>query len=235
MSEPAIALADVVKDYRGLRPLRVRALTVGARERVAIAGLDRAAAEVFVNLVNGATLPDSGVVRVFGESTDAIATDTAWLASLDRFGIVTERAVLLEAASVEQNMALPFSLEIDPMPADLQRRVRTLAGELSIDEATLASRAGDVPPVLRMRIHLARALAAEPRVLLMEHPTASLPREDVIPFAEIVDRLSGIRGLAVVALTDDEAFAGIVAKRRLKLNGATGVLSDARGWRRWLG
>ena len=57
---PALELAGVVKDYRGLRPLRIADLVVEEGERVAIAGLDRAAAEVFVDLVNGALLPDAG-------------------------------------------------------------------------------------------------------------------------------------------------------------------------------
>jgi ABC-type lipoprotein export system ATPase subunit len=190
---------------------------------------------VFVNLVNGAYVPDAGVVTVFGVSTAAITTDTAWLASLDRFGIVTERAVLLEGAPVDQNLALPFSLEIDPMPDDLRARVRALASDVELDEAALAMRAGEAPQAVRVRVHLARALALGPTLLLMEHPTASLERSDARPYAELVRRLADARGLTIVAVSADREFADVVASRALKLSPGTGVLSSTRGWRRWLG
>jgi ABC-type methionine transport system ATPase subunit len=232
---PIVEMHGVVKDYHGLRPLRVASLVVRERDRVVIEGLDRAAAEAFVNLVNGAYAPDSGSVQVFGVSTAAIATDTAWLTSLDRFGILTERAVLLEGAPVDQNLALPLSLEIDPMPDELRAKVRTLAAEVELADAALSMRAGEAPAGVRVRVHLARALALGPTVLLMEHPTASLDRADARPYADLVRRIAEARGLTVLAVSADREFADVVASVALKLNPGTGVLSSSRGWRRWLG
>ena len=57
---PAIEFHNVVKSYQALRPLRVAALTVAEGQRVSLTGLDRAGAELFVNLVNGAVVPDEG-------------------------------------------------------------------------------------------------------------------------------------------------------------------------------
>ena len=62
---------------------------------------------MFVHLVTGASVPDEGAVKVAGRDTRDIATDTEWLTSLDRFGIVTHRAVLLDGMSVAANLALP--------------------------------------------------------------------------------------------------------------------------------
>ena len=70
---PVVELANVSKNYHGLRPLRVAQLTVDAGEQVAILGIDQVAAEVFVNLITGATLPDSGGVKLFGRPTESIA------------------------------------------------------------------------------------------------------------------------------------------------------------------
>ncbi len=234
MSALVLEMRAVVKDYRGLRPLRVAALTVHAGDRLVIEGLDRAAAETFVNLVNGAYVPDAGTVRVFGVSTADITTDTVWLASLDRFGMVTERAVLLEGAPLDQNLALPFSLELDPMPEELRARVRLLASELELDEVTLAQRAGETSAAVRARVHLARALALDPQVLLMEHPTAALDRADARPYAELVRRVAEARALTLIAVSNDRELADIVATASLKLNPGSGVLSSTQGWRRWL-
>lgn len=231
---PVLEMQGVVKDYRGLRPLRVAALTVAPGERVAIEGFDRAAGETFVNLVNGAYAPDAGTVRVFGVSTTDIATDTAWLASLDRFGMVTERAVLLEGAPIDQNLALPFSLEIDPMPEDVRARVEALASELGIEGDALAARAGEASPAVRARVHLARALALGPELLLLEHPTASLERTDVQAYAALVRRIAESRAMTLVAVSNDREFSDAVASTSLKLNPGTGALSSNQGWRRWL-
>ena len=58
MAEPLLDVRGVSKHYGGLRPLRLAALAVGPGDRVAITGLDAPAAEILVNLLTGATLPD---------------------------------------------------------------------------------------------------------------------------------------------------------------------------------
>jgi predicted ABC-type transport system involved in lysophospholipase L1 biosynthesis ATPase subunit len=233
--EAVVEFENVTKDFHGLRPLRVASLIVRDAERVAIAGFDRITAEIFVNMINGAILPDAGDVKVFGASTSAITDDDEWLASLDRFGIVTERAVLLDGMSIAQNLALPFSLEIDPMPEDVLTRVREMARDVAIDEQLLERPAVQSALPTRLRIHLGRALAVGPRVLLMEHPTASLPRDEVPAFARTVRATVESRGIALIALTDDGEFADLVAERALKLHAGTGALTSTRGWRRFLG
>src|SRR6266542_6376005 len=124
-----VQMTGVVKNYSALRPLRIASLSVAVSERVAIGGIDAVGAEVFLNLVTGASLPDDGEIKVFGQNTAAVANGEAWLASLDRFGIVSERAVVLEGATVAQNLAMPFTLEIDPLTAATMARVRVLAEE----------------------------------------------------------------------------------------------------------
>jgi ABC-type transporter Mla maintaining outer membrane lipid asymmetry ATPase subunit MlaF len=230
----AIAVEGLVKNYQGLRPLRVGHLDVRTGERVAISGLDATAAEVFVNLVNGAILPDSGEVRVFGRATSAIVDEAEWFASLDRFGIVTPRAVLLEASTVRQNIALPFTIDIDHLEAPVCAQVAALAREVGLDESVCGQVIAHVPTAQRMRIHLARALATGPQVLLMEHPTVSVPRDQIGPLAVTVTQVAEARRLTLLAITEDTEFADAVATAHFKLQGGTGALVNARGWRRWL-
>src|SRR5206468_8644925 len=92
-------------------------------DAVALFGLDRLAAEAFVHLLTGALVPDRGDVLVGGRNTREIATDADWLRSLDRFGLVTERAVLLEGMPVSANLALPLTLAVDPLSDEMRARV----------------------------------------------------------------------------------------------------------------
>jgi len=137
VSTPVLALDGVIKAYGGLRPLRLRQLRVEAGEHVGLAGFDQTTAELFVNLVTGATLPDEGSVTIFGRATSAITDSTDWLATIEQFGIVSERAVLLEQISAAQNIAMSLTLAIDPMAPDVRAQVESLGEAVGLDAAAL--------------------------------------------------------------------------------------------------
>jgi ABC-type transporter Mla maintaining outer membrane lipid asymmetry ATPase subunit MlaF len=228
-SAPIVEISDLSKDYRGLRPLRIASLTVGAAERVAIIGLDQVTAEVFVNLVTGAALPDRGEVRLFGRPTSAITGSDDWLSVVDRFGIVSPRAVLLDALTVIQNLALPFTLEVDPVPADVRQRAAALAEEVGLSGATHDRPVGELDAGGRVRVRLGRALALDPAIIVFEHPTAELSRNDVAPVASRCRDVAVARNTATITLTTDRDFGETVASRVLALQPATGRLSGS-GW-----
>ena len=228
MSDPVLDLHSIVKQYGALRPLRIERLAIAAGEQLAIIGLDQPAAETFISVITGASLPEQGTVTVFGRSTAAIADSNDWLSTLDRFGIVSDRAVFLEPLSVIQNLAVPFSLEIEPPPPEMRARAIRLAEEVSLDPALLDRSVRDLDPVTRVYVRLARALALDPTLLVLEHPSASLPRADVARVAAAIRAISERRDLATVTLTMDQEFAAAGAARVLTLDPATGQLTEKR-------
>ena len=234
MNPPALELSGVSKSYGGLRPLRIHQLRVAAGEHVALIGLDQPMAEVFMNLVTGASLPERGDVNVFGRPTAAIADSAEWLAVVDRFGIVTERAVFLEALTLLQNLAVPLTLDIEPLPDDVARRAAELALELGIPGSQWEQPVGKLDAATRTRARIARALALDPPVILLDHPTAALDRVDVVPIGGQIRSVATRRGAAIVAVTADRVFAAAVAGRVLTLDGATGRLTESRR-SRWFG
>jgi ABC-type lipoprotein export system ATPase subunit len=231
--EPVVRIDAMSKNYAGLRPLRILELEIGAAERVAVGGVDGQAAEVLVNLVTGATLPDQGTIRVFGLPTADITDGDAWLVSLERIGIVSSRAVILEGATLQQNLALPFTLQIDPVPPSVAAQVSALAAECGIAPEHLATRAGELPPHVRVRAHVARALALTPELVLIEHPTAEVAEGERLPLATDFAAALGGRGAAALIVTLDVDFAEAVAHRSLTLQAATGALVPWRKKRGW--
>jgi ABC-type sulfate/molybdate transport systems ATPase subunit len=226
-----LELSGISKDYRGLRPLRIADLRVAAGEHVAILGFDQPSAEVFINLATGATLPDAGEVRVLGRPTSAITDSADWLATVDRFGIVSERAVLLDQMTVIQNLAMPFTLEIEPPPDDIRVRAEALAREVRLPDTTWTLPVGQIDPAQRARVRLGRAIALDPAVLLLEHISAAIGRDDVATLAADIRAVAARRGVALVAVSADDAFSRAVAGRVLTLDPATGRLKEPR--RRW--
>ena len=130
-----IEVQSVIKNYGGLRPIRIRQLRVEAGEVVAIGGPDQQAAAVFTDLLTGTTLPDSGEVRIDGRSTALLAGADDWIAFLDRFGLVNERVVLLDQLTLAQNLAIPHTLDIDPMSPETRQTVARMAAEVGIASA----------------------------------------------------------------------------------------------------
>ncbi len=234
---PLIELQGIVKAYAALRPLRIQSLAAGRADCLVLRGFDEGAAEMFIHLVTGASLPDEGTVRIGGLPTSEIATDTEWLSSLDRFGIVTHRAVLIDKLSTASNLALPLTVSIDPVPADVLVRVGALARDVGLEGAALERQVGTLSEEERVRLHLARAVANGPELVLLEHPTARLAgdRDASERFGRTLADLTRARNVGWIALTEDEAFAAAAGGTVLELNPTTGqVAAPGRGWRRWL-
>jgi ABC-type lipoprotein export system ATPase subunit len=169
-------------------------------------------------------------VKVFGRSTASIADGAEWLAIVDRFGIVSERAVLLDALSVMQNLAMPFTLDIEPPADDIRARAGALAREVELPESTWARPLAELDRPGRVRVRLARALALGPAIVLLEHIAADLASPDAILLGRLVREVARRRRAAVVAATADEAFARAAADRVLMLEAATGRLTERRRW-----
>lgn len=231
MKSVLLEFVDVSKDYGGLRPLRIARLSVETGDEIALVGIDQPAAETLVHLVTGALLPDTGTVRTFGRPTAAIGDGEDWLRVVDRVGILTERAVLLDAFTVLQNLAMPFTLAVDPMPEGVRTKVEALAREVDLKPDFDEQRVGDLDQLLRARVRLARALALDPSVLLLEHPTTTVSRNEARVLGRQIRRVARGRRLATVSVTADRQFASAVARRVLQLNPASGTTTEQR--RRW--
>ena len=235
MSDEARALefVGVVKQYGALRPLRMAALSLSRGAMVAVKGLDLPAAETFVNLATGATLPDEGEVRVFGRSTAAVTEADEWLTWLDRFGIVTDRAVLLEDLTVAQNLAMTLSLDVDPIAADLRIAVEEIAELAGLTAALIDRKVATIGPLERARVRLGRAVALGPSLLLLEHSSATLEASDAATYAGDVRRVVQARQLSAIALTADAAFASAITSDVRTHVPATGALAaDGGTWTR---
>jgi ABC-type transporter Mla maintaining outer membrane lipid asymmetry ATPase subunit MlaF len=232
VTPPVVEIAGLVKRYSGLRPLRVQSLVVEPGEAVAVLGLDAAGAEALVNLLTGAMLPDAGDVRVFGQSTASIADSAEWLGVVDRFGLVSARAVLLEPLSIIQNLAMPFSLDIEPPSAALRARAAALAAEVGLAPGVWDDPVASLDAEGKLRVRLGRAVALDPAIVVLEHPSDGLGRARVAEVARDTREVAGTRRASALALTADAEFAAHVASRVLTLEPSTGRLVPKK--RHWL-
>ena len=219
-----LEIKGLSKDYRTLRPLRIKELSARPGDVMSISGIDVLGAETFVHLVTGATLPDTGDVWLFGRNTREITDGDAWLKSLDGIGMITARGIVVEGFSVLQNIALSLTLDVDPIDPAVAPQAAALARDVGIDPAQFDVPAGRATADVQMRVHLARALALGPRLLIAEHPSASLSSDSVSAFGADLGRAARTRGLALIAITADDSLAKAIGGSRLDLVPASGEL-----------
>jgi ABC-type sulfate/molybdate transport systems ATPase subunit len=142
--------------------------------------------------------------------------------------------VLLEQLTVVQNLALPFTLNIEPPPDAVRIQAETLAAEVRLPPTTWDQPVADLDATGRLRVRLGRALALGPGVLLLEHASAACERNAVVSIGREIQAIAGRRPVAIVAATADARFAQAVAARVLTLEPATGRLRNQSS-RRWFG
>ena len=169
MGSPIIELADVAKTFDSragaTEALRAVSLTVQAGEFVSIIGPSGCGKSSLLRIVGDLVEPSAGTVRVNGKSPRQ--------ARLDRdYGIVFQTPVLYEWRSVLDNVRLP--LELAGRPRDERdERPRALLRLVGLEDF-----AGHHPWQLsggmQQRVSIARALALNPSILLMDEPFGAL-------------------------------------------------------------
>jgi ABC-type transporter Mla maintaining outer membrane lipid asymmetry ATPase subunit MlaF len=230
-----IEVRDLSKNYGGLRPFRLKAFAVEEGDAVVLEGPDHQAAAVLTDLLTGTTLPDTGSIVIAGRPTSDLSGQDDWLAFLDRFGIVNQRVVLLDGLTIAANLAVPLTLDLDPMPPGVRRAVEAHAAAVGLQPAALDARLDQASPLSRLFVRLGRAIALDPAILLVEHPTADLAgQREVAAAADVLRRVAGRPGLTTVIVTSDRRLPRHVAARHLTWQAATGEVGESRGWRRWL-
>ena len=136
--------------------------------------------------------------------------------------------MLLDALSVIQNLSIPFTLDIEPPPDDVRERAILLATEVGLREADWLRPVSELDAGGRVRVRAARALALDPKVLLLEHASAGLTPDAAAGLGADLRQIALRRGCALVAVTADPQFALAVAGRVLTLDPASGRLSEPR-------
>lgn len=154
--------------------MRGISLTLDAGTTTALLGRSGAGKTTLLRTVNGLVQPTSGEVRVNGQVVSA-AQDAEELANLRRgIGYVIQETGLFPHMTIERNAAL--SLELAGRPkADRESRAREVLEQVGLDFDSVRGR---LPWQLsggqRQRVGVARALAIDPSVILMDEPFGAL-------------------------------------------------------------
>jgi branched-chain amino acid transport system ATP-binding protein len=201
-----LAVRSLSKSFGGVHAVNEASFDVGAGEFLAMIGPNGAGKSTCFNMINGQLAPDAGEILLDGENIAGLAPRAVWRRGVGR---TFQLAATFSSMTVAENVQMALISHAGETyglwrPAASRHRARALdlLAQVGMHEAAdRPSRAlayGDIK-----RIELAIALANEPKLLLMDEPTAGMAPKERAQLMELVHAIARERGLGVLFTEHD--------------------------------
>jgi branched-chain amino acid transport system ATP-binding protein len=214
--EPALRLRGVGRRFGGLHAVREVDLDVAPGERRTILGPNGAGKTTLFNVVVGDFPTTSGAVELFGQDvTHSPARQRAKLGLARTY----QQSRLLPGLSVEDNIYLAIlgvgsghfrPVIISRRDREIRERARAAAGRVAID-GKLSELVGNLSHGEHRQVALAMALAAEPKILMLDEPASGLSRGERALLIELLLALD--RRITLILIEHDMDVALRIAER----------------------
>jgi branched-chain amino acid transport system ATP-binding protein len=195
---------EVTVRFGGVTAVRDATLSAGAGQVTGLIGPNGAGKTTLFNVITGLQAPTSGTVRLSGEDITRRATHerarrgiARTFQRLEAFGSLSVWENVLVAAEIHRQQGLRRRRQRET-PAQVTERLLRRVG---LDR--YASRPADaVPTGIARLLELARALALDPRLLLLDEPSSGLSTTETGSFGDLLRELAG-EGRAVLLVEHD--------------------------------
>jgi ABC-type branched-subunit amino acid transport system ATPase component len=211
MTQPLIDLQGVTKRFGGLVALDGVDLTVAPGEFVSVIGPNGAGKSTLFNVISGVTEPSAGTVTVDGRRIRQFRPDRLHALGLGRtfqvarpVGSLSVRQNVLLGAGGQRLRGVRSAFRSRARDDELQHRVDELLEFADLKHVRDAP-ANEVTPGDLRRMEIARALADDPRVVLMDEPAAGIGAGGLQPLRDLIKGVSD-RGIAVLLV---EHYVGL--------------------------
>ncbi|HSK92626.1 MAG TPA: sugar ABC transporter ATP-binding protein [Candidatus Angelobacter sp.] len=218
MTEQLLEASGVVKRYGSVTALRDASLMIRPGEIHALMGANGAGKSTFVKVLTGAVRPDAGTIILRGQRREAHSP-----AEARRTGMVSvyQEPAILPDLTVLENLVLTET-PVEPFREQLEA--------LGIHDLDLRSHARTLPLATLRVIDLARALAIEPDVLLLDEMTAALPADLTAGVLEAIAKQRGTSRSVIFISHRMLEVAGLCDRATVLRDGSTvGVVDVAPG------
>ena len=196
-----LAVRSLSKSFGGVHAVNEASFEIGKGEFLAMIGPNGAGKSTCFNMINGQLEPDSGEILLNGEDIAGLTPRAVWRRGVGRTFQVAATFASMTVAENVQMALISHAGETYGVwkPAAARHRDRALALLAQVGMGEAADRPsrelayGDIK-----RIELAIALANEPKLLLMDEPTAGMGARERHGLIELVKRLVVERGISVL-------------------------------------
>ena len=184
------------------RPLfRDFSMRVGDGEFAGLIGPNGSGKTTLLRILTGTLAPEAGWVRLFGEDLRRISER----GRARRLAVVPQESRILFDYSVMEVALMGRFAHLGMLGMETSRDVATAThclAEVGMDHAA-SRRLNELSSGERQRVLIARALAQEPRVVLLDEPTSFLDLKHRLQIYEILSRLNRERGITILTISHD--------------------------------
>ncbi|MDD6031741.1 MAG: ABC transporter ATP-binding protein [Kiritimatiellae bacterium] len=184
------------------------ALTLPSGAFEVLMGPSGSGKSTFLHLAAGLLVPEAGTIEIGGHDVTAMGDAAAAKFRRRHVGVVFQAFNLVDTLTVAENVALPLRLDHAKPDED---RLRTLLAKLGLE-----GKAGRRPDALsggeRQRVAFARALFAEPDVILADEPTGNLDVAAAKDICELLRTVNREEKRAILLVTHDPVVAAAATR-----------------------
>ena len=228
-ASPALEVRNLTKQFPGVLALDGVAFVLGRGEIHALVGQNGAGKSTMINVLSGMLAPDAGEICLAGQPVSIDSTRKAI-----ELGIATvyQELSLLPNLTVAQNIALGREprriglLDVAAMRAAARTALARIGVEMADDTPV-----GQLSLAERQLVEIAKALAQDPTVLVLDEPTAALGGREVERLFAILRRLSG-EGMSIVYVSHRfREILDLCDRATVLRNGRVVTTAELAGWK----
>jgi branched-chain amino acid transport system ATP-binding protein len=206
MSDVVLQVDGLHKAFGGVQAVEDVSFALSAGELLALIGPNGAGKSTCFNMLNGQLAPDSGLVRLGGRDLVGMSPRAIWRLGVGRTFQITATFASL---SVRENVQIALYSHAGRLRSLLSR----FGAELRTEADALLTQVGMLDQAERpcgvlaygdlKRVELAMALSNQPRLLLMDEPTAGMAPRERVALMELAARLARAQKIAVLFTEHD--------------------------------
>lgn len=203
---PLLEVKDLMKSYGGVHAVRGVSFTVEAGQMLALIGPNGAGKSTCFNMLNGQIPPDAGTVRIEGRDIKGLPPRAVWRLGVGRTFQITATFASMTVRENVQVALLSFHGLISRVFGFAGAACRAEADALLalVGLTTQAERpCGELAYGDLKRLELAVALANQPRLLLMDEPTAGMAPRERVELMRLTAEIARAKGIGVLFTEHD--------------------------------